>query len=45
MAGLMGVPAGLVFSAVFYISLLFAFNDSFGGGSLPESEPPSSTLF
>lgn len=31
LAGLLGVPAGLVFSAVFYISLLFAFNDSFGG--------------
>ena len=30
-AGLLGVPAGLVFSAVFYVSLLFTFNDSFGG--------------
>lgn len=30
MAGLLGVPAGLVFSAVFYVSLLFTFNDSFG---------------
>ena len=29
-AGVLGVPAGLVFSAVFYISLLFTFNDSFG---------------
>lgn len=29
--GVLGVPAGLVFSAVFYISLLFTFNDSFGG--------------
>jgi hypothetical protein len=31
MAGVLGVPAGLVFSTVFYISLLFTFNDSFGG--------------
>ena len=31
MASMLGVPAGLVFSAVFYISLLFTFNDSFGG--------------
>jgi hypothetical protein len=26
------LPAGLMFSTVFYVSLLFAFNDSFGGG-------------
>jgi hypothetical protein len=25
------LPAGLMFSAVFYVSLLFTFNDSFGG--------------
>lgn len=31
LAGLLGVPAGLVFTSVFYISLLFTFNDSFGG--------------
>jgi hypothetical protein len=31
LAGVIGLPAGLVFSAVFYISLLFTFNDSFGG--------------
>lgn len=38
MAGVLGVPAGLVFSAVFYLSVLFTFNDSFGGagGALPE---------
>ena len=30
-AGVPGVPAGPVFSTVFYISLLFTFNDSFGG--------------
>ncbi|MBA4178641.1 MAG: hypothetical protein C0505_19085 [Leptothrix sp. (in: Bacteria)] len=32
LAGVLGVPAGLVFSAVFYLSVLFTFNDSFGGG-------------
>jgi hypothetical protein len=31
LAGVIGVPAWLVFSAVFYISVLFTFNDSFGG--------------
>jgi hypothetical protein len=31
LAGLLGLPAGLVFSALFYISLLFTFNDSFSG--------------
>jgi hypothetical protein len=31
LAGVIGIPAGLVFSAVFYISVLFTFNDSFGG--------------
>jgi hypothetical protein len=31
LASMLGVPAGLVFSAVFYVSLLFTFNDSFGG--------------
>ena len=30
LAGVVGVPAGLVFSTVFYVSLLFTFNDSFG---------------
>ena len=35
LAGLLGVPAGLVFSAVFYVSLLFTFNDSFGGTPVP----------
>jgi hypothetical protein len=40
MAGVLGVPAGLVFSAVFYLSVLFTFNDSFGGGvPPPETEP------
>jgi len=39
LAGVMGVPAGLVFSAVFYISLLFTFNDSFGGAPPPTDDP------
>lgn len=43
-AGLVGIPAGLVFSAVFYISLLFTFNDSFGGSPVqaetPEADQP-----
>ena len=26
------MPAALIFSTVFYVSLLFTFNDSFGGG-------------
>ena len=30
LTGLIGIPAGLVFSTVFYISVLFTFNDSFG---------------
>ena len=38
-AGLVGIPAGLVFSAVFYISLLFTFNDSFGGSSVQAEAP------
>jgi hypothetical protein len=29
------VPAMLVFSTVFYVSLLFSFNDSFGGKAVP----------
>ena len=38
LAGLIGVPAGLVFSTVFYISVLFTFNDSFGPAA-PEALP------
>jgi hypothetical protein len=30
LAGLLALPAGLVFSTVFYVSLIFSFNDSFG---------------
>lgn len=33
LVGLLAMPAGLIFSTVFYISLLFTFNDSFGGGA------------
>ncbi len=33
LAGVVGVPAGLLFSTVFYVSLLFTFNDSFGSGA------------
>ena len=40
MAGLFGVPAGLVFSAVFYVSVLFTFNDSFGGAAAV-AQPPA----
>lgn len=32
-AGLVSVPMGLFFSTVFYVSLLFTFNDSFGGAA------------
>jgi hypothetical protein len=38
MAGVFGVPAGLVFSAVFYVSVLFTFNDCFGGTVEPAAE-------
>jgi len=42
-AGLVGIPGGLVFSAVFYISLLFTFNDSFGnaGAQVTEASGPA----
>ena len=36
LAGVAALPAGLLFSTVFYVSLLFTYNDSFGG---PEDEP------
>ena len=44
MAGLLGVPAGLVFSAVFYLSLLFTFNDSFGGAPPAAQAPGNSPM-
>ena len=38
MASVLAVPAGLLFSTAFYVSLLFTFNDSFGG-----AEPAAKT--
>ncbi len=43
LAGVMGVPAGLAFSTVFYVSLIFTFNDSFGGPApapTPDDDAP-----
>jgi hypothetical protein len=34
LAALLALPAGLLFSTVFYVSLLFTFNDSFGGAEV-----------
>jgi hypothetical protein len=42
LAGVIGVPAGLVFSTVFYLSVLFTFNDSFGGAMAPPPTQPVS---
>lgn len=43
LASLLGVPAGLVFSAAFYVSVLYTFTDSFGGTpALPELDTPLS---
>lgn len=39
-AGMVSLPAMLMFTTVFYISLLFTFNDSFGGGRAL-AEPPA----
>lgn len=36
-ATLLALPAGLMFSTVFYVSLLFTFNDSFGGAQARDS--------
>jgi hypothetical protein len=37
------MPAGLFFSTVFYVSLIFTFNDSFGGAmAAPDPQAPSS---
>lgn len=36
-ATLLALPAGLLFSTVFYVSLLFTFNDSFGGAQSRDS--------
>lgn len=41
LASLAALPAGLMFSTVFYVSLLFTFNDSFGAASPePDILPP-----
>lgn len=39
MAGMMLLPSVLIFSTVFYVSLLFTFNDSFGGSSMRHAAP------
>jgi hypothetical protein len=41
-SNVLAVPGGLVVSAVFYISLLFCFNDCFGGQVAPPFEAPES---
>jgi hypothetical protein len=41
MAPLVATPAGLIFSTAFYVSLLFTFNDSFGGGVVSAEPPPA----
>ena len=38
LVSVLAVPAGLAFSAVFYVSLLFSFNDSFGGTPVQTDE-------
>jgi len=40
MGSLVALPAGLLFSTVFYVSLLFTFNDSFGGMTPETSDAP-----
>jgi hypothetical protein len=39
MFGLVALPAGLIFSTVFYVSLLFTFTDSFGGTGVRPPPP------
>jgi hypothetical protein len=48
LVGFVSLPAGLMFSTVFYVSLIFTFNDSFGGseglravGVEPQATPPA----
>lgn len=38
-AGMMLMPMALLFSSVFYVSQLFAFNDNFGGAGAAADEP------
>lgn len=39
LAGMMLLPSVLIFSTVFYVSLLFTFNDSFGGSNIRHAAP------
>jgi hypothetical protein len=42
LAGVLAMPAGLVFSTVFYVSLLFTFSDTFGDrAGQDDAEPPA----
>jgi len=41
LATVLALPAGLVFSTVFYVSLIFTFNDSFGGAAPLRPEDPT----
>lgn len=38
-AGMLVLPAGLIFSTAFYVSLLFSFNDTFGGSQAVVGNP------
>jgi hypothetical protein len=39
LAGVLLLPSVLIFSTVFYVSLLFTFNDTFGGSSMRHAAP------
>lgn len=39
--GLMTLPLGLAFSAAFYVSLWFSFDDTFGASDTPADPPPA----
>jgi hypothetical protein len=39
MAGIVALPAGLIFSTVFYVSLIFSFSDSFGRTPIEDLPP------
>jgi hypothetical protein len=41
LAGVLAIPAGLLFTCVFYVSLYFTFDDSFGAAPPTTSEPAS----
>jgi hypothetical protein len=43
LTGLLALPAGLVFSTIFYVSVLFSFSDCFGNSGL-KSEPAPPNL-